>query len=134
MEENELFKIADKYLEARDKKQIAEETLRAIAQQVEELEFELIQGMTDNELDNFKRNGTQFTVARREYISPVPERKDELYQAMKDNGFENLFTINANTLSGTVKELTKENEEVLPEWLDGLVQSYEKQSIRIKRS
>ena len=52
----------------------------------------------------------------------------------KELGYENLFTINANTLSGFVREAKRENEGVLPEWMQGLINTYEKQSIRIKRN
>lgn|SRR5574344_2031425 len=134
MEQNELFEISDKYLEARNQKQLCEDALKLANQTCEELEVELIQGMTDNELDNFKRNGVLFTMANREFLSAVPEKRDELYEKLKANGYEYLFTVNANTLSGTVKQLIDEDDnKQIPDWLDGLIQSYEKQSIRIKR-
>lgn len=134
MEQNELFELSDKYLEARNQKQLCEDALKFANETCEQLEIELIQGMTDNELDNFKRNGVQFTVATREYLSAVPEKRDDLYIKLKENGFENLFTVNANTLSGTVKGLIEETpDKKLPDWLEGLIQTYEKQSIRVKR-
>lgn len=133
MEENELFELSDQYLEARNQKQICEDALKMASKACEELEIQLIQGMTDKELNNFNRNGVQFTLATREFLSSVPEKRDELYAKLKENGYEHLFTINANTLSGTVRSLINDNEQQLPEWLDGLIQSYEKQSIRVKR-
>lgn len=57
--------------------------------------------------------------------------KPELWAAMRENGFDNLFSINSQTLSATVKELITENGGVLPEWLDGLIKIAEKNTIRI---
>ena len=45
-----------------------------------------------------------------------------------------LFSINANTLSAKVKELTEENDGVMPEWLDGLINTFEKQYISIRKN
>ena len=53
---------------------------------------------------------------------------------MKANGFEDLFSINSQTLSATVKELIAGNDGVLPEWLEGLVKIAEKNSIRVAKS
>jgi len=44
-----------------------------------------------------------------------------------------LFTINSQTLSGTVKDLKANNDDQIPEWLDGLVKITEKPSIRLSK-
>ena len=53
---------------------------------------------------------------------------------MKQHGFEHLFTINSQTLSATVKELKTNNDDTLPEWLEGLISIYEQPSIRVSKS
>ena len=60
--------------------------------------------------------------------------KNELYDEMKTHGFEHLFTINARTLSATVKEIKANNDDVLPDWLEGLIRIYEEPSIRVAKS
>ena len=129
----ELLNMADKFLELRDKKAELDSQSKEIGHQVDEMEKQIIQLMTDNEIDSFKRNGILYSVVTREFQSANVERKDELYRIMKEKGFEHLFTINTNTLSATVKELIAENEGKLPEWLDGLINQTEKQAIRIKK-
>ena len=52
---------------------------------------------------------------------------------MKANGFEDLFTINSQTLSATVKELISENGGVLPTWLEGLIKVAEKNTLRVAK-
>ena len=128
-----ILEIADKYLEKREKKSELETQIKDVNKELESLEQELIGLMTDNEIDSFKRNGILYSVVTREFQSANPERKEELYLQMKQKGFEYLFTINTNTLSATVKELIAENDGKLPDWLDGLINQTEKQSIRIKR-
>lgn len=134
MENNEIFQLSDRYVEMRNEKQKAEEALKAISTSLDELEIELIQKMTDLEIASFKRNGVLFSVVSREYQSANPETKEELYKKFKERGYENLFTINANTLGGFVREMKKDNEGILPEWLDGLINEYEKQTIRLKKN
>ena len=129
----ELLNMADKFLELRDKKAELDSQSKEIGHQIDEMEKQIIQLMTDNEIDSFKRNGILYSVVTREFQSANVERKDELYRIMKEKGFEHLFTINTNTLSATVKELIAENEGKLPEWLDGLINQTEKQAIRIKK-
>ena len=128
-----ILEIADKYLEKREKKSELETQIKDVNKELESLEQELIGLMTDNEIDSFKRNGILYSVVTREFQSANPERKEELYLQMKQKGFEYLFTINTNTLSATVKELIAENDGKLPDWLDGLINQTEKQSIRIKK-
>ncbi len=133
MENQDLFNLADEYYAARQEKETREQAYKQASEVVEQLEQELIQKMTDNEVTTFKRNGVQFIVASREYLSANPETKDELYKRIREKGLDYLFTVNANTLSGFVKERKKENEDIMPEWLDGLINTYEKQSIRVKK-
>lgn len=128
-----ILEIADKYLEKREKKSELETQIKDVNKELESLEQELIGLMTDNEIDSFKRNGILYSVVTREFQSANPERKEELYLQMKQKGFEHLFTINTNTLSATVKELIAENGGKLPDWLEGLINQTEKQSIRIKK-
>ena len=90
--------------------------------------------MTNEELTSFKRDGTTFSLVTQEYPAPEPDRKPELWEAMKQNGFEDLFTINSQTLTATVKELIAENNGELPEWLGGLIKVAEKNSIRMTKS
>lgn len=66
--------------------------------------------------------------------SPVVECKAELWEVMKANGYEGLFTINSRTLQSTVKELIEANDGVLPDWLDGLMRVAEKATVRVTKS
>lgn len=132
MNETKILSLADRYKELRDKKSQLDFEKRELDAELEVVELELIQEMTSAEMDGFKHRGVTFSLVTKEYPSAVPERKAELYDEMKVKGFEHLFTINSNTLNATLKELKANNENVMPDWLDGLVKVSEKVSIQLR--
>lgn len=135
MAENEtMLTLADKLKELRDKKSELEFKVRELNGQIEGVETDLIQQMTDDECESFKRNGVLFSLVVKEYPAAIPELKGELYDVMKEKGFEHLFTINTQTLQATLKELKVNNEGIMPEWLDGLVKIAEKASIQVRKN
>ena len=131
--QDQIFTLSDALLDARSAKEHAEAALKEVNAAVDLLESQLIEQMINGELTNFKRNGVQFSLVNKSHISAEPERKDDLWAEMKRQGYEHLFSINANTLSGEVKRLKEENGGNIPTWLEGLVKQYEKATIRIKK-
>lgn len=133
MTETKMLVLADRLKELRDRKSKLDFEIKELNEHIEDTERELIEEMTTEEIDTFKRNGVMFVLIKKEFPSAVPERKAELYDAMKEQGFDHLFTINAQTLSATIKELKANNDEMLPEWLNGLVKTTEKASIQVRK-
>ena len=129
-----LLELSDRLKELRTQKSDLEREVKGINEEIDGVTSEMIDLMTTEELTSFNRNGTTFSLVTQEYPAPEPERKGELWEVMKKNGFEDLFTINSQTLSATIKELIAANEGVLPEWLDGLIKIAEKNSIRVAKS
>ena len=129
-----LLELSDRLKELRMQKSDLEREVKGINEEIDGVTTEMIDLMTTEELTSFNRNGTTFSLVTQEYPEPEPERKGELWEVMKKNGFEDLFTINSQTLSATVKELIAANEGILPEWLDGLIKIAEKNSIRVAKS
>lgn len=134
MSTNSMLEMADTLKELREKKACLDAQLKTVQSDIEETEAKLIACMTDEECTGFDRNGTRFSLVIREYPSAVPEEKEALYAQMRKHGFDHLFTINTMTLAATIKELKANNDDVLPEWLDGLVQIFERPSIRVAKS
>lgn len=134
MDENRMLELADMLAELKESKAATEAQLSAINTDIESVTDELIGLMTDAECPSFKRGGKSFSLVVTALPSPVPESKGELWEAMKANGFEHLFTINSRTLQGTVKELIEANEGVLPDWLDGLIRVAEKATVRVAKA
>ncbi len=132
--DNRLLELSDKLKDLRVQKSELELQTKGVNQEIENVMTEMIGIMTTEEVTSFNRNGTTFSLVTTEYPAPEPDKKGELWEAMKANGFEDLFTINSQTLSATVKELITENGGVLPEWLTGLIKIAEKNSIRVAKS
>ena len=130
---NKLLELSDKLRDLKTGKAELDTQLKSINAEIEDVTMEMIEIMTTEELDNFSRNGMNFSLVTSEYPSPEPERKGELWEAMKANGFEDLFTINSQTLSATVKELMANNDGLLPEFLVGLIKIAEKHTIRMAK-
>ena len=132
--DNRLLELSDQLKELRLKKSDLDAQTKGVNEEIDGVTTEMIGIMTTEELTSFNRNGTTFSLVTTEYPAPEPERKGELWEAMKANGFEDLFTINSQTLSATVKELISENDGILPMWLEGLIKVAEKNTIRIAKS
>lgn len=133
MDENKRFELAEFLKELRDKKQELEAEVKGINAEIESVQAELIADLIDNESTGFNYKGNNFTLVVKEYPAAEPERKDELYTVMKEQGFVDLFTINSNTLSATIKDLKENNDGELPAWLDGLIKIAEKTTIQIRK-
>ena len=134
MEDKTMMELADRLIQLRELKSATQAGLKDIEEQIDEVEAQLIASMTDQECTGFKHDGRTFSLVVKEYPGAIPESKQELYAAMKAHGFEHLFTINTNTLSGTIKELKANNDDVLPDWLEDLISTYEQTSIRVLKS
>jgi len=133
VDENKRFELAEFLKELRDQKDELEEKAKALNAEIESVTQELIDDLIANESTGFNYKGLNFSLVVKEYPAPEPERKDELWQVMKEQGFEHLFTINSQTLGATLKELKADNGDAMPEWLNGLVKVAEKASIRISK-
>lgn len=119
--ENKMFDLADRLKELRTSKKETEQQVKNINAQIDEVDFALSELMAETETQSFSRAGTLFYLNTTTRASGVTERKTDLYDTLKKEGFGDLVyeTVNANSLSAFVKEQISENEDQLPSWLDG---------------
>lgn len=133
---DEMFMLADKLKELKERKnELAEET-KENNEEIEKVEYKLSQLMAESETQSFQRAGTLVYLCTKVYASAEKDKKDELYQALKDEGYGSLITetINANSLSAFVKEQMADNDDVLPEWLDGKVNVFDKVTVALRKT
>ena len=133
MNETKMLSYADRYKELYDRKAALQDELKDLGTEMDSVKASLIASMQENGCEGFNRNGTVFSLVRKEYPSAIPERKGELYEAMRAHGYEYLFSINAMTLQGTLKEIKENNGDRFPDWIDPFVRTFEEPNIRIKR-
>ena len=136
MEKSVIFEMADRLKSLKKQKKDLEDSVKAIGSEIEELDRQLSDAMTEAELDRFSRNGSTFYLHSRLYASPSAGRKDAMMQALKQNGYGSLVveSVNSNTLSSFVREQMEANEGNIPSWLSDTVSTYEKISVGIRKS
>lgn len=135
MDNTQIFEMADELKAYKEKKKELEAEVKAVTAEIERLDLELSDAMAEAEVERFSRNGRTFYLSSRLYASPAAGMKEELFQALKDNGFGFIVTetVNANTLASFVKEQMAENNEEVPAWLTEKISTYEKVSVGIRK-
>jgi hypothetical protein len=146
MDHNALFTLADELKRLRDLKNDLEAQVKDVNARIDETDYRLSELMAETETQNFTRAGTMFCLTTKTRASAAPDRKDELYAALRAQGYGDLIyeTINANSLSSFVKERMEEhaekqggraaNGDALPAWLMGLVNVFDKVTVGVRKA
>ena len=135
-EDTNLFLLADKLRALRDEKKDLERELKELNARLDETDAALASAMLESETQNFTRSGVMFCLTSTTRASAAAERKDDLFDALRAEGYGDLIyeTVNANSLSAFVKEQMTENFDTLPNWLSGLVNVYEKTTVGVRKA
>ena len=136
MDSEKMFEMADRLRGLRDEKAELEKRIKEINGEIDDTDFRLSELMAETETQNFTRAGMMFCLTSKTRASAMAGRKEELFAALRGEGFGDLVyeTVNANSLSAFVKEQIEENGDALPEWLDGLVNVFEKTSVSLRKA
>lgn len=132
----EMFALADKLQELKEKKSELEAMTKANNAELEQVMLALSEQMAATETQSFNRSGLLFYLNTKTYAAARTGQKFELFAALKEQGFGSLVTetVNANSLSAFVREQIEENEDTLPEWLEDKVNVFEKVSVGVRKS
>ena len=135
MDNNVMFELADRLKTLKEVKKQKELELRNISDMLTEIEVALAEFMTLNETPNFTHGGTSFSLKTSLKASAVSGKKEALYSSLKNAGYGDLVveTVNPSSLSAFVKEQISENENELPEWLAGLINIFEKNTVSTRK-
>jgi hypothetical protein len=135
MAQERLFELADELKVLRDRKDMLEAELKQVNMDIDNVDWHLSNIMAETETQNFTRSGIQFCLIAKTRASAEAGMKDDLFAALRTEGFGDMIyeTVNANSLSAFVKEQMAENDDALPEWLDGLVKVYEKTTVGVRK-
>ena len=135
MDNSVMFELAERLKTLKNEKKQKELELRNISDMLTEIEAALAEFMTLNETPNFTHGGTSFSLRTSLKASAVSGKKEELYSSLKNAGYGDLVveTVNSSSLSAFVKEQIAENENELPEWLNGLINIFEKNTVSTRK-
>jgi predicted nuclease with TOPRIM domain len=136
MHDEKMFELADELKALRDKKTALEDELKATNAKIDDTDYRLSEVMAEDEVQNFTRSGVMFCLTTKTRASAAGGLKDALFIALRENGLGDIITetVNANTLSSTVKGLIEENGDALPDWLAGLVNVFDKTTVSVRKS
>lgn len=136
MEESTLFEWADRLKALRDRKDELEAELKQINADIDDADWHLSNLMAESETQNFTHAGTMFCLTTKLRANATAGHKDELFDALRAEGYGDLITetVNANLLSSFVKEQIAENDDMLPGWLYGLVNVFEKTTVGVRKA
>ena len=132
----QLFELADELKALRDRKDALEAELKQVNMDIDNADWHLSTLMAETETQNFTRAGTMFCLTTKTRASAREGMKEELFAALRAEGFGDLIyeTVNANSLSAFVKEQITESGDSLPDWLDGLVNVFEKTTVGVRKA
>ena len=135
MDNAQIFELADQLKVAKEQKKELDAQVKELGAEIDRLDLALSDAMAEAECERFSRNGSTFYLNTRLYASPVVGKKEELFAALKENGYGSIVTetVNANTLSSFVKEQMAENDEEVPAWLAEKISTFEKVSVGIRK-
>ena len=131
--EKQILALAEKLTELRAMKSDIDGELKFVTAEIETVTAEMVELMTEQEMPSFTHRDHKFSLTTRSFASAADGDKDSLYTALKQNGFDHLFTVNAQTLTATVRDIIEENADQLPDWLTGKVSLYDKTSVRVTK-
>jgi hypothetical protein len=131
-----IFEKAQQLIVLRDEKKRLEERLGKVEDTIEEVNRDLTDEMVAKETPNFTHAGMMFYLVTKTRASAKGGVKQELCDALKGNGYGDLVyeTVNHNSLSSFVKEQREENGDMLPEWLEGLVNVFDDTCVQVRRA
>jgi hypothetical protein len=136
MDDNTMFELAEMLRELRERKSDTEAVLKEINEKIDDTEYRLSEIMAETETQNFTRSGMMFYLTTKTRASAAAGLKEELYAALRAQGFGDLVyeTVNANSLSSFVKERIEDNGDALPDWLGGLINVFNKTTVGVKKA
>lgn len=136
MTNTQIFEMSDRLKNLLEEKKSLEASVKALGEEIADLDNQLSDAMAEAELDRFSRGGCTYYLKSRLFASPIAGRKDEMMQVLKDHGCSTMVveTVNVNTLASYIKEQREATGEDVPAWLADYVNLYDKVSVGIRKS
>ncbi len=119
---NENFaEITKELRNLKNRRKIMKAVLADLEEKIELAEAEIEQQMSSAGIESFVAYGAEYTIKETLSTSIIKEHLPDLINAANANGCGRLVGINSNSLSAYVRNYAKENNGLIPEWIDGYV-------------
>lgn len=130
-----MFELAERLKDLKAQKKAGEDHVKALNAEIEKVDQQLVESMIETEMQSFNKSGSVFYLNTKTFASAVADRKPELFEWLKENGYGAMVqeTVNAMTLAAWVREQLEEKPE-LPEELQPLLNVYEKTTVGIRKA
>ena len=134
MEKNPMFEMADRLKALKEWKRELESAAAENNTEIDTLGKALSDEMAKAKVERFSRNGCTYYRTSRTFASPLNGDKETLYRTLREKGFGSLITetVNSSALGSFVKEQAGMNEGKVPEWLEAVVSTTEKESVGVR--
>lgn len=131
----ELTEYVAAYRAAREAKDEAEAVLKERKYELEEAEQALVEKMVEDEVPSITVGDRSFSLMSKTYYSCLAENRPALFALLRRDGLDSIIqeTVNANTLSASMREMVELNGGDMPEGYADVVSSYDKHSISMRR-
>ena len=134
---NAMNELATKLKALRDKKEELAEATKQNNKDIESTELELSNLMIEEGNDGFELNGYKFTLQYKDIFSSTVDKRQALIEALKLHGIDReeiiTETIPAPKLNSIMKTIYEENGDELPEEFEGIVSTYTKQGVGVRK-
>lgn len=118
---NALKELSDRYLRARNAYEDIRSQLGEAKAAMDEAEEAMISHMRDIGIDSLRTDdGVGYSVTRKASYSCLAENRPQLLDLLEAEGYREIFTVSAQTLSALMKEkaAASEDGEIPPEYAD----------------
>ena len=102
MEGSTLFEWADRLKALRDRKEALEAELKQVNVDIDDADWHLSNLMAESETQNFTRAGTMFCLTTKTRANAAPGRKDELFDALRAEGYGDMIRPTRSGKSGSL--------------------------------
>ena len=136
LQAQDMLELADQLVVLREEKEKVEEREAKVKAAIKEVNDKLCAVMGVTQMQNFTRAGKTFFLRTEFNASAVGGMSETLYASMKANGYESMVkeTVHHKTLSVFVEEQITENDGKLPKWLEGLVSTFDKTDVGVRKA
>lgn len=117
-------------LDLKAKKEAHEAALKPITAEIEEITARVLDRWSEDGVSSMKVDGRLLSL-RRQVWARVLDR-EHVAEALREAGLETFLTPNTQTLSAWLRE-KEENGEPLPPGLEGIVGTFEKFSLAVRK-